>query len=205
MMNPLSKWIKGLQARETHRAFLCAAAILFLSVPMKAQDVGYVGLYTDSLHSCYEHWSSNESYDVIDMYLWCLPPSQGMQGVWFKLGSPPTAVHLLSVEFPDDTWMSGGILSDWTAGWHAVVSSCRHDWTWFVKWNVWITSYVTGSIELEPEPIFAYLNGVAFMDCSGVGSYNFYGARTMTNLEINRHGELSVENTTWSAIKALYR
>jgi hypothetical protein len=157
----------------------------------------YVGFYADDYHTVcsIDITSAPQHFQV---WLWVLPNDDGFIVMAFGYRYP-SWVSLGSAYGNEDLAVAIGCPQDqYTTC--LTFNYCQYDWVWLVRWDAWaLEAGNAGEIYLVPTEWFG--PPIMVGDCA----YGEAPARILNNLHINEPCTFGTEETSWGAIKALYR
>jgi hypothetical protein len=153
----------------------------------------YVGLYADANHSmpCYNGTSS------FDLYVWWLPSSNGSLGTTYNL-ILPLDVAIASVTTSPAVANLIGCNCGVFGGFCAVFTDCQMDWVWSQRISCNVLDESPSVIAIVPCEGEAALSVV---DCM----YSIEPVTVLNKFCVNQEPVISVDESTWGAIKSLYR
>lgn len=182
------------------KAILLTAALLLVAGAVNAQ---YIGLYADAGHSTW--CASGVGFYPVEMWIWCLPGSQGEICAEFMVEYPVNTIQSTV------TWNEPIIsvsLGDLGSGLSVCLVACEWTWNWPGHQLIYVTDPTPGYCEIVKHPDPA-VEAVQFANCEP--GYPTEPATVITNLYLNYGPEDSecmgtaVEETSWGAIKSLYK
>lgn len=176
------------------RILLLGLALLFVSGAVTAQQVA---MYTDETRTS---WCAVDCalYTHVYIYLFVGPPAEGAkcvdlnsthEGGMFMTGTPEwnpdiNPAHLGN--FPD-------------ADLACCFNTCQQDWNWAIKGDLFILGVDPAKFWLRPSQDPLQPN-MWMLNCAGVEVEAF----ALTDFYVNSCGPISVEESSWGAIKSLY-
>ena len=157
----------------------------------------YIGIYADEDHTiCSIDITS--VYQYFEVWFWVLPNDDGFLGMSFGYRFP-SWVAIGSSYDNDGLAVAIGCPQDqYTTCLH--FNDCQYDWVWLIQWGVWaLEAGNDGEIRFVPTEWF----GPPIMagDCESGGA----PARILNSLHINEPCVIGTKETSWGAIKALFR
>jgi hypothetical protein len=179
-------------------------AVLLISPAASAQSNGYIGLFADVGHTSWCGAAASVP-GSLNMYIYCLPRSDGMYCAEFKLQMPTDPTLLLA----NATAQAGYsvILGDLASGVSFCFLECKNDWIWIYNVLLIDTGGNRNTISIVDHPLS---HDVYFASCEepdrpqypAVVFNNFY-----TNYTDGIDPECEATATaarTWGAIKSMY-
>jgi len=187
--------------RKLLYCFFLAAFSLFISATV-ASAFDYIAVYADEYHCDYCCYTFS-AYQQVDVWVWALPGENGNKGVTFALEYPPNVINELGALnepplTPFENNYCDGNICNYSFGYNG----CAFDWYWLVHASIIVLDSEPGVVRIVPHQD---LGKLCFITCEE--DYTEVNARILTNLYLNPVDcpEISVESTSWSAIKSMYR
>jgi len=181
------------------KAILLTAALLLLAAG--AANAQYIGLYADGDHTTW--CASGVGFYPVDMWVWNLPGPLGQICAEFMVSYPPNVITSTI------TWNDPIIsvtLGDLSSGLSVCYISCYWDWNWTAHQLLYVTDPTPTYCEIVPHPEVGVYQ---FANCEP--GYPTEPTTKLTNLFLN-YGPgdpecegTAVEETSWGAIKSLYK
>ena len=165
--------------------FNCAHAL-----PLKP----YVGLFADVNHSitCYSGTSS------FDLYVWWLPSSNGSLGTCYDLVLPANVTIASVTTSPAVANLVGCYCTELT-GFCAVFANCQADWVWSQRIRCNVLDEDPSAIEIIP------CEGESSLSVFNCVDYSAEPVTIMNKFCVNQEPIIAIDESTWGAIKSLYR
>lgn len=182
---------------------LLALLILFLVVTgtASAQQEGYIGLYTDDTHS--QSCVTGVGFYPAQVWIWCLPGENGQICAEFSVAYPPNIVQ--STVYKNTPIISVD-MGDIAGGWSVCYTDCRYDFHWLAWQQIYVTDATPGWIEIVKHPS-PEITCVQAANC--LPGYPIECLMVLTKFGVNQEcppeNPIGTEETTWGAIKGLYR
>ncbi len=180
------------------KLLILGIALLLISGNAVAQGgYGYIGLFVDDMHST---WCTTAS--SFDMYVWCLPSTNGMMGFEHAISYPGNII-------PSTVTSNSSVISvcmgDLSSGISCGLNACEEDWIWTHKQTLFVTDGVQTNIEIIEHPdVGAY----QFTNCED--GFPIEACVKFTDIMVNTDptSPSCVRGTgeeSWGAIKSLYK
>ena len=182
---------------------LLAAFMLLLVVaaPAFAQQPGSIGLYTDESRS--QSCVTGVGFYPAQLWIWCLPGENGQICAEFSVTFPPNVIQSTITK---NTPIISVEMGDIAGGWSVCYTDCRYDWHWLAWQQLYIADPTPGWIEIvkHPSPDIACVQAASCLP-----GYPIECLTVITKFGVNQEcppeNPIGVEETTWGAIKGLYR
>lgn len=133
------------------------AAVLFGSAN-SASARSSIGLYADSNHSVCQVFNLSAGPQHVDLWIWCKPDAQGLQGAEFKINYPPGVTPLYATPNTDIN-LSIGSLEE---GISFTFATCQTNWVWTHHQGFIMPDCIPGTIEVAAHPSL----GLQYEDCT---------------------------------------
>jgi hypothetical protein len=176
------------------------------AVPAELPPTGNIGLYADAARQYYAYCPFFVGYPVakVELWIWCLPSTQGMRCAEFAIGYPTNVVRDRIIYSP----LLSSTQGDLVGGLSACFASCQMDWCWIAHQSLYVVDHQASYAEIIPHP--------------GVGLYRFFNCESEsccyepclrgTTLYLNSNvspclpPELAIgtDGSTWGALKGLF-
>lgn len=175
--------------------------LMVSAVQAQLPENPYIGLFIDQDRS--SSCVNGTSPYFFEMWIWCLPNSDGQMCAEFAIQYPSNTVEstitkndqLISVEL--------GSLPD---GISVCYNECQRDWNWPYHQTIYAFGSDPSWIEIIPHPDIGL---VQFADCTPCGPGCIELAIVYSKLGINRDcppdNPVGIQQTTWGSIKNLLR
>jgi len=186
---------------------LTISTILPVAVLAELPPTGNIGLYSDAAHQYYAYCPFFQGNPVakVEMWIWCLPSTQGLKCAEFAIGYPSNVIR-------DRIMYNPLILSsqgDLASGYSACFGTCQVDWCWIAHQSLYLAGHEVSYAEIVPHP--------------GVGLYRFFNCESGsccyepclkgTSLYFNTNTypclppELAIrtDESTWGTLKGLFQ
>jgi len=186
------------------RSLMIFLAVLLFSTAASAQTNGYIGLFADDAHTT---WCATPASipGNFNMYIFCLPNTDGMYCAEFMLEMPSDPTLILATTTPQAGYSI--ILGDLASGVSFCFLECKTDWIWIYTVLMVATSGNQNMVQIVPHPT---AGGPNFSNCIEP-IRPMYNAVIFTNLYANytdgvdpECSETAVSEMTWGAIKSMY-
>ena len=176
------------------KMLLIASALMMISAAVYAGPYYYMGLYSDEGHSFCSYFNPG-GLTQIEMYIFVLPGDPGLKAAQFNIIYPSNVIKSTVTCNPDllPTF-------DCTEGICATFMSCHTDWVWTHHQTLYVKDTTPSFIKLQPYPGEQYL-----LVSSCEDGYPEYHARLLNNLALNQECVIADEETSWGAIKDMYK
>ena len=182
------------------KAILLTVALLLVAGAANAQ---YIGLYVDNERSSW--CATGVGFYPVEMWIWCLPGPLGQICAEFMVTYP---VNVITSTVTWNVPIISVSLGDLSSGLSVCYVNCLYDWHWPAHQTLYVTdptaTYCT--IQKHPDPA---VEDIQFANCEP--GYPTEPTTVLTNLYFN-YGPTdaecmgtAVEETSWGAIKSLYR
>jgi hypothetical protein len=154
----------------------------------------YVGLFADANHSitCYTGSSS------FDLYVWWLPSSNGSMGTGYDLVLPANVTIASVTTSPAVANLIGCYCMD-LGGFCAVFANCQADWVWSQRIRCNVLDEDPSAIEIIP------CEGESSLSVANCVDYSAEPVTSMNKFCVNQEPIIAIDESTWGAIKSLYR
>ena len=178
--------------------------ILLLMIPMAAfaqlPETGYIGLFADAARDTFCAWGAPVFF--FDMYVYCLPGDHGLKCAEFAILYPESGIFA-GVATPNPALsVAQGNLAD---GMSCCFLECQWDWQWTHSQTIIVQDATPKIFEIIPSPV-PIPPVYQFANCDTIPiKYPKEPCTKFTNLYVNTCGPTAVEETSWGAIKSLYR
>jgi hypothetical protein len=174
---------------------LIASALLLISSAAFAQPMGFMGLYADDGHSICEVINPG-GFLPFTLWIWCSPGLEGQICAEFKIGYPANVIQSTMTTNPEISVTLG----DLATGMSACYVSCQWGWNWPFQQTCYLTDTTPAFITIEAHPEVGVYQ---FANC--LPGYPTEDIFVMNHLALNQPCEIATEETSWGAIKSLYR
>jgi hypothetical protein len=182
------------------KIILIISALLLMSGVAAAQNpqVGFMGLFIDEIHSVCEVNNPGGFYPFT-LWIWCMPSINGQICAEFMIIYPPNVIS--STVTQNDAIISV-TLGDLGNGMSVCYTGCQWGWNWPFRQAMYLTDTAPSWIGIGPHPdidppIYQFAN------CDP--GYPTEDINIMNQLALNQPCVVAVEETSWGAIKSLYR
>jgi hypothetical protein len=194
------------QAVDMRRTIVVLLALAGISsAPLaKLPPRGSVGLYADGAraYGAYCMVYPADMIGAVEMWVWCLPGENGLEGAEFAVSYPSNTVL--------DRITYSGALShvdgDPLSGLSILFAACQWDWCWVAHQTLYVNSLQGTSLEIVPHPVPGVFR---FFNCAEGNPAEpcLKGAV----LYLNAPGQclppetaIGAGGVTWGAVKSLY-
>jgi len=177
------------------RILLTLAFMLSSSVAFSLPSVGYIGLYSDPDRSFCEVHSSG-GLSSFDLYVYCLPSEHGVMSVKFAISYPANVTQSSLTVNPGIAYTQG----DLESGINVQFQSCMYGWVWTHHQTLYIT-------DTDPDWIYivAHPGEGSYYFTTCIDGYPSEGVMVVNHLAVNQPCVIATEETSWGAIKSLYK
>jgi hypothetical protein len=213
------------------KALLIAAAVMFMAGAAFAvpPPIGHIGIFKDATHYVGDPAAFLSSantvcpaaYSTFAAWIWVWPGEHGLQAAEFAVYFPPTVVTLATVKNPGITVELGALPTGMSVAFGE--GMCQADWVWIYQltlmnlapiapWNL-PTTYKYPPLPPPPAMYVAIiphpgtLPAPAFQAATCELGYPIEPLVNWTPLWLcydPQSGPLSVQETSWGAIKSLF-
>ena len=121
--------------------------VLLFSTAVSAQTQGYIGLFADVTHTS---WCASAASvpGNFNMWIYCLPRSDGMFCAEFMIQMPADPTLILATTTPQDGYSV--IMGNLTTGVSICFNSCQTDWIWTHQLTCLVIDETPSIITLDP-------------------------------------------------------
>ena len=178
--------------------------VLLFSTAVSAQTQGYIGLFADVTHTS---WCASAASvpGNFNMWIYCLPRSDGMFCAEFMIQMPADPTLILATATPQAGYSI--IMGNLTTGVSICFNSCQTDWVWIYQVLMVDTAGNQNMVSIVPHPT---AGGPNFANCVEP-LRPIYDAVVFNNLYVNyvdgvdpECDETGTAPASWGAIKSLY-
>jgi hypothetical protein len=194
--------VKGIALASIGVLCLATAGAVAAVLP----PIGYIGIFADTSRAANSVCTAQ--YESFEAWIWCLPSENGMQGAEFAVRFPADILTLNIVTNPVVNPVIGALAS----GIAFNLNYCQTDWVWTHCITLLPLAVLPSTIDIIPNPWAYPAPAHKFTTCEEAGSgSNYYMVEPCINLTplyfcwAPDPGPIGVEETSWGAIKALYR
>ena len=181
------------------KALLIIAALMMVSTVAIAGPTTYMGLYADEGHSECSFYSP-APYTQVTMYIYIFPSDVGMKLAEFAIVYPTNVIALTATPNSDIT-LSNGTLE---GGISVNFGNCHQEPVWTHTQGLLVMDSNPSVVELVYDPgLPAGKQYLTIASCEE--GFPTYEAVLLNNLYLNQECVIANEETSWGAIKDLYK
>lgn len=187
------------------KLLMCLAVLLILSGAAAAQNPT-IGLFADQdvapAPPYNTHCMTGVGIWQFQMWIWCLPPVEGMMCAEFKLNYP---LNIISSTVTDNSAIISVQLGTLDTGMSVCYLACQNSWNWCFHQLIYVTTGEATTIDIVDHPD---TDNIEFADCTP--GYPTVEAVVLCGMQLNVATDdpgcqTGTQNASWGAIKSLYR
>ncbi len=179
------------------RVIMAVVVLSFLASAAYAGPNFYVAMYNPGEDRPDCGATVSALYEAYSIWVWILPNDDGLKGFDFKIvlnGDICTA----NTDNPDlSVTMNSPTSAD---GWVGTFSGCMTEWTWLTKLDLVVTNLDPHYVEIIENP---ETGAVEATDCTE--GYPINDLIVLNNYGVNTPCQTDAENSSWGAVKSMYR